>query len=68
MVKEYIAHCPSCSRNKTSKKKTTRELQPIDAPGNNYPTRAFESINMDLIVNLPKSGQYDAVLVIVSAV
>jgi hypothetical protein len=64
LVKQYVQFCPKCLRNKTSKSKKQGELMPIDMPSDVEPA-AFRSINMDLIVNLPPSGGYDAILVVV---
>jgi hypothetical protein len=63
-VKQYIQYCPLCFKNKTSHAKREGMLQPIDLPSEVEPL-AFRSINMDLIVVLPKSGNYHAILVIV---
>lgn len=67
IVTSYIRHCPACIKNKTSRKKTDGSLLPIDIPKeNDRIPEAFESINLDLIVGLPKSeGKYDAVLVMI---
>ena len=65
-VKQYVKFCQSCAKNKTSRQKMAGNLQPIDPPGTLlYPTKAFESINMDLITQLPPSHGHDAILVIV---
>jgi hypothetical protein len=64
LVKQYVQFCPQCLKNKTSRSKKQGELMSIDAPSAVEPS-AFRSINMDLIVNLPPSGGYDAILVIV---
>jgi hypothetical protein len=64
LVKQYVQFCPKCLKNKTSRSKKQGELMSIDAPSAVEPS-AFRSINMDLIVNLPPSGGYDAILVVV---
>jgi hypothetical protein len=64
LVKQYVQFCPKCLKNKTSRTKKQGELMSIDTPSAVEPS-AFRSINMDLIVNLPPSGGYDAILVIV---
>jgi len=61
-VAEHVRHCPECSVNKLYNIRMVQELGRIDA------TRipeAYEAVNIDFIVNLPKSGQYDAIMVIV---
>jgi hypothetical protein len=63
-VTEYIKHCSECGKNKTSRRRPFGSLLSIDPPYDRIP-KAFESINMDLIVGLPKSGGYDAVLTVV---
>jgi hypothetical protein len=63
-VKQYIQYCPKCIKNKASHAKKQGELIPIDPPSPLEPA-AFRAINMDLLVNLPSSGGYDAILVIV---
>jgi hypothetical protein len=61
LVKQYVQFCPKCLKNKTSRSKRQGELIPIDTPSDVEPS-AFRSINMDLIVNLPPSRGYDAML------
>jgi hypothetical protein len=64
IVSDYIKHCRDCGKNKTSRRRPYGSLLSIDPPYDRIP-KAFESINMDLIVGLPKSGGYDAVLTVV---
>lgn len=64
IVESYVRYCPDCLTNKTTRKKMPGNLAPIDPPIGRIP-RAFESINMDLIVGLPKSNGFDAILVVV---
>jgi hypothetical protein len=64
IVESYVKHCPQCIVNKTSRTKPFGNLLSIDPPYDRIP-KAFESINMDLIVGLPKSGGYDAILTVV---
>jgi hypothetical protein len=63
-VKQYVQYGPLCIKNKTSRAKKKGQLLSID-PLLEVEPSAFRLINMDLIVNLPKSGEYDAILVIV---
>jgi hypothetical protein len=64
IVADYVKHCHECGINKTARRRPFGSLLSIDPPYDRIP-RAFESINMDLIVGLPKSGGYDAVLTVV---
>jgi putative component of membrane protein insertase Oxa1/YidC/SpoIIIJ protein YidD len=64
LVKQYIQFCPACTKNKPSRAKKEGDLMSNYPPSAVEPS-AFRSINMDLIVNLPPSGGYDAILVIV---
>lgn len=66
IVASYVRHCPKCIINKTTRSKMPGSLAPIDSPtdASRIPS-AFESVNMDLIVALPKSSGYDAILVII---
>lgn len=66
IVASYVRHCPKCITNKTSRSKMPGSLAPIDAlvDATRVPS-AFESVNMDLIVSLPKSNGFDAILVII---
>jgi hypothetical protein len=61
-VRQYVLFCPKCLRNKTSRAKKQGELMSIDAPSAVEPS-AFRSINIDLIIDLPPSEGYDAILV-----
>lgn len=65
-VTAYVKHCPNCAKNKTSRLKRQGSLSPIDLllDGSRI-LKAFESINMDIIVGLPKSVSYDTVLTII---
>jgi hypothetical protein len=47
-------------KNKTTRHRPYGTLLSIDPPYNQIP-KAFESINIDLIVGLPRSGGYNAV-------
>jgi hypothetical protein len=64
IVDTYVKHCRQCIVNKTSRSKSFGNLLSIDPPSGRIP-KAFESINMDLIVGLPRSGGYDAILTVV---
>jgi len=57
-----MRYCPECSVNKLHNSQMVHELGCIDA--DRIP-EAFEAVNIDFIVNLPKSGPYDAIMVII---
>jgi len=60
-VKAYIKSCDGCQRNKPSSQAPTGLLQPLDIP-----TRNWEQVSMDFIVQLPvtKKGN-DSIFVVV---
>ncbi|KAJ9511109.1 hypothetical protein QJQ45_013143 [Haematococcus lacustris] len=61
-VEDYVRQCDACQRNKPSTHLKAGKLQPLSIPG-----RRWESISMDMIVKLPKSGKqnYDSIMVYV---
>ncbi|KEP45598.1 putative Transposon Tf2-1 polyprotein, partial [Rhizoctonia solani 123E] len=59
-VVKYIQACDSCLRSKQSNQAPMGLLQPIDLPN-----RPWEEITYDLIVALPVSEGYDAILTVV---
>lgn len=67
IVTTYVRHCPKCAVNKTTRAKLPGSLSPIDVPrdAERIPS-AFEAVNINLIVGLPKSQGFDAILVIVN--
>ena len=60
-VERYIASCEQCQRNKGSNQKPAGLLQPLELP-----TKNWQQVSMDLIVQLPrtKTGN-DAIVVFV---
>jgi hypothetical protein len=62
-VHKYISYCKKCIVNKTSRAKKVGDLMSIDPPREGGPAGAFEAINIDLFVGLPKSDKFDAILV-----
>ena len=60
-VKKYVAGCPQCIVNKTARRLPPGELQPIVERC----SRAFETVSFDMIVSLPWSNNYDAIMVVV---
>ncbi|KAJ9523477.1 hypothetical protein QJQ45_007243 [Haematococcus lacustris] len=61
-LEDYVRQCDACQRNKPSTRLKAGKLQPLSIPG-----RRWESISMDMIVKLPKSGKqnYDSIMVYV---
>lgn len=59
-VREYVASCYQCQRNKVPRHKKYGLLQPLPiAP------RPWDSLSMDFISQLPNSNGFDAILVVV---
>ena len=60
-VRQYVEHCDSCQRNKSSTQKPAGLLQPLPIPEGKW-----NSIGIDWIVKLPctQSG-YDAIMVVI---
>lgn len=59
-VADYISTCMTCLRNKTPRQKPVGPLQPLPIP-----ERPWSSISMDFIEQLPNSGGFDSILVVV---
>jgi hypothetical protein len=60
-VERYIASCEQCQRNKGSNQKPAGLLQPLETP-----TKNWQQVSMDLIVQLPKTkAGNDAIVVFV---
>lgn len=59
-VADYISTCVECNRNKTLRQKPFGPLQPLPTPD-----RAWSSLSMDFIEQLPDSGGFDSILVVV---
>ena len=64
-VEQYISGCPKCSVNKTSRTKLLGSLLPIDIPDGKGALGAFEYVGMDFIVSLPKSREFNAIMVVI---
>ena len=60
-VQKYIAGCAVCQANKVNTHPTIPTLSPL----NSDCTCPFQQVSVDLITNLPPSGSYDSVMVIV---
>jgi transposase InsO family protein len=59
-VADYIATCGRCARNKPFRQKPYGQLQPLPIS-----KRPWSSLSMDFIDQLPKSGGFDSILVVV---
>ena len=60
-TEQYVQGCPQCQSNKVRRQKKA-PLQHLDTLVEAGP---FQYVSMDLITDLPKSGNYDAILTIV---
>lgn len=59
-VQGYVAQCDVCQQAKVEHCKTPRLLQPLLVP-----LQAWTTVSLDFIEGLPKSGGYDAIMVVV---
>src|ERR1700710_88853 len=59
-IKQYVKNCDTCQRTKVVRHAPYGLLQPNEAPD-----RPWKSIAMDFITDLPESGGYDAILVVI---
>jgi hypothetical protein len=59
-IRQYIEGCSLCQRMKIRHRPPPTTLQPSEIPTHNW-----QRISVDMIGPLPKSGEYDAILVIV---
>jgi len=60
-VNDYVNTCETCARNKVPRYRPHGLLHPLPIP-----TDVWKSVSMDLIVELPPSGGFDAIFVCVS--
>jgi hypothetical protein len=59
-IKQYVQQCTTCQQAKSEHVRIPGLLSPLPIP-----TEAWSTISMDFIDGLPKSGQYDCILVII---
>jgi hypothetical protein len=59
-VRDYCRSCVLCKRNKKPRHKPYGLLKPLPVP-----TRPWDSISMDFIEELPMSGEFNSILVII---
>jgi len=61
-VGSYVAACDPCLHTKTQRRLPVGELQPLPMLNDRW-----ETVSVDFIVELPESGGYDAVMVIIDS-
>jgi hypothetical protein len=61
-IEQYVKGCPTCQSVKAQRGQAKAPTQYINTPVEEGP---FQYVSMDLITDLPKSGNYDAILTIV---
>jgi hypothetical protein len=59
-VHKFIQQCQTCQQAKSEHIKLPGLLQPLPIP-----TRAWQIVSLDFVEGLPKSDQYNAILVVV---
>lgn len=59
-VKHYIQNCLTCQQNKYQALAPAGLLQPLPVP-----EKIWEDISLDFIIGLPKSKNFDTILVVV---
>ncbi len=61
-VEQYVQGCPYCQESKTNIPRKKAPLQRFDTHIEEGP---FQYVSMDLITDLPRSDEYDSVLMII---
>ena len=62
-VGQYVSHCDMCLRTKVQQCLPTGELQPLPIP-----EARWDTISVDFISELPESGGYNSIMVVVDSV
>ena len=59
-INDYVDSCLICQKNKASRKSSKYPIQPLSVP-----SRPWATVAVDFIVKLPKSNEFDSILVVV---
>ena len=65
LVKDYVSRCDCCTRFKGTNQAPPGKLKPLDTPPLDTPPGPWKEISTDFITDLPKSEEFDSILVVV---